>query len=137
MWIILVPLSSSSSEDDDDDGESVGPVSSAMEDEQKRVRSVSDSLASDAASDDADNLQPTMWLGTEDGCIHVYNCSDNIRIKKNKVKIQHGSSVHCIIYLDNRVFVSLANGDITVYVRDHSECTICKAIFLTFTYRKE
>nr|CAD7258990.1 unnamed protein product [Timema shepardi] len=111
--------SSSSSEDDDDDGESVGPVSSVMEDEQKRVRSVSDSLASDAASEDADNLQPTMWLGTEDGCIHVYNCSDNIRIKKNKVKIQHGSSVHCIIYLDNRVFVSLANGDITVYVRDH------------------
>ncbi|XP_015511669.1 rho guanine nucleotide exchange factor 17 isoform X3 [Neodiprion pinetum] len=63
--------------------------------------------------------QPTMWLGTEDGCIHVYNCSDNIRIKKNKVKIQHGSSVHCIIYLDNKVFVSLANGDITVYSRDH------------------
>nr|CAD7427363.1 unnamed protein product [Timema monikensis] len=111
--------SSSSSEDDDDDGETVGPVSSVMEDEQKRVRIVSDSLASDAASEDADNLQPTMWLGTEDGCIHVYNCSDNIRIKKNKVKIQHGSSVHCIIYLDNRVFVSLANGDITVYVRDH------------------
>jgi hypothetical protein len=24
-------------------------------------------------------------------------------------------------YLDNRVFVSLANGDITVYVRDHSK----------------
>ncbi|XP_024226609.1 rho guanine nucleotide exchange factor 17 isoform X9 [Bombus impatiens] len=63
--------------------------------------------------------QPTMWLGTEDGCIHVYNCNDNIRIKKNKVKIQHNSSVHCIIYLDNKVFVSLANGDITVYSRDH------------------
>lgn len=41
--------------------------------------------------------QPTMWLGTEDGCIHVYNCSDNIRIKKNRVKIQHGSSVYCIM----------------------------------------
>ncbi|XP_025073713.1 rho guanine nucleotide exchange factor 17 [Pogonomyrmex barbatus] len=67
-----------------------------------------------------DANQPTMWLGTEDGCIHVYNCNDNIRIKKNKVKIQHGSSVHCIIYLDNKVFVSLANGDITVYVRDHT-----------------
>lgn len=43
--------------------------------------------------------QPTMWLGTEDGCIHVYNCSDNIRIKKNKVKIQHASGVHCIVYV--------------------------------------
>ncbi|KAK0162159.1 hypothetical protein PV327_008520 [Microctonus hyperodae] len=63
--------------------------------------------------------QSTMWLGTEDGCIHVYNCTDNIRIKKNKVNIQHGSSVYSIIYLDNKVFVALANGDISVYVREH------------------
>ncbi|CAK9800392.1 Rho guanine nucleotide exchange factor 17 [Anthophora plagiata] len=73
----------------------------------------------DNVTTEEDVNQPTMWLGTEDGCIHVCNCNDNIRIKKNKVKIQHNSSVHCIIYLDNKVFVSLANGDITVYVRDH------------------
>ncbi|XP_061932989.1 rho guanine nucleotide exchange factor 17 isoform X3 [Apis cerana] len=73
----------------------------------------------DNVTTEEDVNQPTMWLGTEDGCIHVYNCNDNIRIKKNKVKIQHNSSVHCIIYLDNKVFVSLANGDITVYSRDH------------------
>ncbi|RLU24428.1 hypothetical protein DMN91_002517 [Ooceraea biroi] len=82
-------------------------------------------LSGDVSSIDNTNTeeevnQPTMWLGTEDGCIHVYNCNDNIRIKKNKVKIQHGSSVHCIIYLDNKVFVSLANGDVTVYARDHA-----------------
>lgn len=64
--------------------------------------------------------QSTMWLGTEDGCIHVYNCTDNIRIKKNKIKIQHVSAVYSILYLDNRVFVSLANGDILVYTRDHT-----------------
>lgn len=29
-------------------------------------------------------------------------------------------------YLDNKVFVSLANGDITVYVRDHS--TYCDTL---------
>ncbi|XP_039288297.1 rho guanine nucleotide exchange factor 17 isoform X2 [Nilaparvata lugens] len=68
--------------------------------------------------EEGEEAEPTMWLGTEDGSIHVYNCSDNIRIKKNKVKIQHRSAVHSIIYLDNRVFVSLANGDITVYSRD-------------------
>ncbi|XP_029040414.2 rho guanine nucleotide exchange factor osg-1 isoform X2 [Osmia bicornis bicornis] len=73
----------------------------------------------DSVTTEEDVNQPTMWLGTEDGCVHVYNCNDNIRIKKNKVKIQHNSSVHCIIYLDNKVFVSLANGDITVYTRDH------------------
>lgn len=72
------------------------------------------------SSDDTDGLQSTMWLGTEDGCIHVYNCTDNIRIKKNKIKIQHVSAVYSILYLDNRVFVSLANGDICVYLRDSS-----------------
>ncbi|XP_055643721.1 uncharacterized protein LOC129779951 [Toxorhynchites rutilus septentrionalis] len=71
-------------------------------------------------SEDADVQQPTMWLGTEDGCIHVYNCTDNIRIKKNKIKIPHISAVYSILYLCNRVFVSLANGDVCVYCRDNS-----------------
>ena len=34
-----------------------------------------------------------MWLGTEDGHIHIYNCTDNIRIKKNKEKFVHNSPV--------------------------------------------
>ncbi|XP_063700137.1 rho guanine nucleotide exchange factor 17 [Culicoides brevitarsis] len=78
-----------------------------------------DSLGSNTGDDTENNHnQSTMWLGTEDGCIHVYNCTDNIRIKKNKIKIQHVSAVYSILYLDNRVFVSLANGDILVYTRD-------------------
>ncbi|XP_050314681.1 rhoGEF domain-containing protein gxcI isoform X2 [Anthonomus grandis grandis] len=39
----------------------------------------------------------TMWLGTEDGCIHIYNSNDNIRIKKNKVRLQLGSAILCIM----------------------------------------
>ncbi|KAJ2954677.1 hypothetical protein O0L34_g2973 [Tuta absoluta] len=62
--------------------------------------------------------QPTMWLGTEDGYIHVYNCLDNIRIKKNKVKLQHNSGVHSIVYMEGNVFVALGNGDLVVYSRD-------------------
>ncbi|GFG38293.1 hypothetical protein Cfor_08933, partial [Coptotermes formosanus] len=120
-----VQLDSSSSSEDEDEGDEGTPapgMTAGVEEDPKRIRSVSDSLVGETPimTADADNLQPTMWLGTEDGCIHVYNCSDNIRIKKSKVNIQHGSSVHSIIYLDNRVFVSLANGDITVYVRDHN-----------------
>lgn len=80
-----------------------------------------DSTASTNAAEETENQQSTMWLGTEDGCIHVYNCTDNIRIKKNKIKIPHVSAVYSILYLDNRVFVSLANGDICVYSRDRSE----------------
>lgn len=37
------------------------------------------------------------FLGTEDGCIHVYNCTDNIRTKKNKIKIQLTSAIYSIL----------------------------------------
>ncbi|XP_050727403.1 uncharacterized protein LOC127004096 isoform X2 [Eriocheir sinensis] len=98
--------------DDDEDEEM--PI-----DEDMRKRR-SESLPPEMGCDNSDNHQPTMWLGTEDGFIHVYNCSDTIRIKKNKFKFQPGSPVHCIIHLDNRVFASLANGDIIIYRRDMS-----------------
>ncbi|XP_058979261.1 uncharacterized protein LOC101893211 isoform X1 [Musca domestica] len=72
----------------------------------------------DSNPDESDGNQSTMWIGTEDGCIHVYNSTDNIRIKKNRIKIEHHAAVYSILYLDNRVFVALANGDICVYLRD-------------------
>lgn len=53
------------------------------------------------------NVAGTMWLGTEDGCIHVYNCNDNIRTKKNKVKIQHNAPVHTIMLVF--IFVIIIN----------------------------
>ena len=37
--------------------------------------------------------QATMWLGTEDGCIHIYHCTENIRLKKNRTRIQQGAAV--------------------------------------------
>ncbi|KAH3843698.1 rho guanine nucleotide exchange factor 17-like [Dreissena polymorpha] len=65
-----------------------------------------------------DRLKSTMWLGTEDGCIHIFQCTDNIKTTKNKLKIQLGYPVYSILYLDNKVFVSLSNGDLIVYRRD-------------------
>ncbi|XP_068122735.1 rho guanine nucleotide exchange factor 17 isoform X2 [Hyperolius riggenbachi] len=72
----------------------------------------------DLLSIDPEAYQSSMWLGTEDGCIHVYQSSDNIRNRKNSMKMQHNASVMCILYLDNQVFVSLANGDLIVYQRE-------------------
>uniref|UniRef100_T1J1Q2 Tryptophan 2,3-dioxygenase n=1 Tax=Strigamia maritima TaxID=126957 RepID=T1J1Q2_STRMM len=71
--------------------------------------------------DEVDDHQSTMWLGTEDGCIHIYNCNDNVRTKKNKVKLQHSAPIHSILHTDNKVFVSLANGDLTIYTRESSK----------------
>ncbi|XP_074836036.1 rho guanine nucleotide exchange factor 17 [Carettochelys insculpta] len=72
----------------------------------------------DLLSTDPEAYQSSMWLGTEDGCIHVYQSSDNIRNRKNSMKMQHSASVMCIVYLDNQVFVSLANGELIVYQRE-------------------
>ncbi|CAG5120817.1 unnamed protein product, partial [Candidula unifasciata] len=65
--------------------------------------------------------------------IHIFQACDNIKTTKNKLKIQHGSPVHCIIYLDNKVFVSLLNGDLIVYKRDQeglwdTECPYTRTI---------
>ncbi|XP_055333318.1 uncharacterized protein LOC129584915 [Paramacrobiotus metropolitanus] len=64
-----------------------------------------------------DPSQGTMWIGTEDGCILVYYCNDNIRIKKPRLKLQHSSAVQSIAYTDQTVFVGLANGQVAVYSR--------------------
>ncbi|XP_029457988.1 rho guanine nucleotide exchange factor 17 isoform X2 [Rhinatrema bivittatum] len=72
----------------------------------------------DLLSIDPEAYQSSVWLGTEDGCIHVYQSSDNIRNRKNSMKMQHSASITCILYLDNQVFVSLANGELIVYHRD-------------------
>lgn len=74
----------------------------------------------DLLSIDPEAYQSSVWLGTEDGCIHVYQSSDNIRNRKNSMKMQHSASILCILYLDNKVFVSLANGEVIVYQREAS-----------------
>ncbi|XP_008018285.3 rho guanine nucleotide exchange factor 17 isoform X3 [Chlorocebus sabaeus] len=72
----------------------------------------------DLLSVDPEAYQSSVWLGTEDGCVHVYQSSDSIRDRRNSMKLQHAASVTCILYLNNQVFVSLANGDLVVYQRE-------------------
>lgn len=113
-----IQLDSSSSSDSEPDATIERPVSPSA------MSNVSQIPA-------CDESESQMWLGTEDGFIHVYNCSDNIRIKKNKIKIQHVSAVSSIMYLDNRVFVALSNGDICVYVRENSSWSTHSPIVLS------
>lgn len=80
-----VQLDSSSSSEDDDRKE---------EEEMKMdVRELGE--ASSVQSDEYEKC--TMWIGTEEGCLLIYNSNDNIRIKKNKIKLQVGSSVLSIL----------------------------------------
>lgn len=124
---------SSSSEDDDEvpvsfitrsDELYVGELPSDEEVPKQKVSEFTESSPDPITTSgnwDQDPSKSTMWLGTEDGCIHIFQSCDNIKTTKNKLKIQHGSPVYCIIYLDNKVFVSLVNGDLIVYKRDQVE----------------
>ncbi|KAL1493208.1 hypothetical protein ABEB36_011305 [Hypothenemus hampei] len=93
-------ISSSSSEDDDEDSKS-------------ETKEESSSVYSEQEFDKA-----TMWIGTEEGSIQIYNANENIRIKKNKVILPVGSSVLSIVYLEDKVYVSQANGYILIFERD-------------------
>lgn len=51
----------------------------------------------DLLSVDPEAYQSSVWLGTEDGCVHVYQSSDSIRDRRNSMKLQHAASVTCIL----------------------------------------
>uniref|UniRef100_A0A672Z4A4 DH domain-containing protein n=1 Tax=Sphaeramia orbicularis TaxID=375764 RepID=A0A672Z4A4_9TELE len=52
----------------------------------------------DLLSIDPEAYQSSVWLGTEDGCIHVYQSSDNIRNRKNSMKMQHSHTcLYCMV----------------------------------------
>ncbi|XP_019765393.1 rho guanine nucleotide exchange factor 17 isoform X2 [Dendroctonus ponderosae] len=90
------------------DSDSSGDEPDPTEDEHK---------GAETCSDEPDKLC-TMWIGNDDGSIFVVNANDHIRLKKHKLKIQLGSAVLCIVYLDHRVFVSQENGNIAIFERD-------------------
>lgn len=103
-----IQLDSSSSSDDSDELEPNQPIrrlNSAKASSTPQLSSSAPNSSSDHSHAGTDDLpvsenqqhQPTMWLGTEDGCIHVYNCTDNIRTKKNKIKIQLVSAIYSIL----------------------------------------
>lgn len=91
-----IQLESSSSSDNDSDIEFSAQLNVTAPKEQPTIVTATSSTSL-SKDDESDRMQSTMWLGTEDGCIHVYNCTDNIRIKKNKIKIQHICAVYSIL----------------------------------------
>ncbi|XP_071043623.1 rho guanine nucleotide exchange factor 17 isoform X3 [Parasteatoda tepidariorum] len=105
-----IQLDSDSSEEDDD-------IEIDVSEKKSDEKADSFSREEDNNQED-DNNQPTMWLGTQDGCILVYNSYDNIRTKKHKYKFQLASAIQCIIYMDNKVFVSVIDGEIYIYKRE-------------------
>uniref|UniRef100_A0A3Q3WRF4 DH domain-containing protein n=1 Tax=Mola mola TaxID=94237 RepID=A0A3Q3WRF4_MOLML len=63
----------------------------------------------DLLSIDPEAYQSSVWLGTEDGWCYNIKCFFNFSFILTSL---------CFRYLDNKVFVSLANGEVIVYQRE-------------------
>jgi len=71
----------------------------------------------------------TMWIGNDDGSLHVFQFSDStIRTvaRKNRITKQFSSGIQSLLYMDNKVYVSLTNGDLAVFKR-----VFCNEFFIS------
>lgn len=78
----------SSSEDESDPNPSPSSAQSPAASCSEHMRDLQNML------DDMDDQPSTMWLGLEDGYVHIYNGTINVRSKNNsKIKILHPFAV--------------------------------------------
>jgi len=69
-----------------------------------------------------DTTHSTMWIGNDDGSLHIFQfCDSAVRTvsRKNRFTKQFSSSIQSIVYIDNKVFVSLKNGELAIFTRSY------------------
>ncbi|CAF1236085.1 unnamed protein product [Rotaria sordida] len=79
-------------------------------------------LESDINNEQQDTREATMWLGTDDGIILIFQCTETMKTvaRKSRIVKQLGSAIHSILFTDNKVFVALSHGELGVFRRDMS-----------------
>ena len=68
-----------------------------------------------------DAKHSTIWIGNEDGSLHIFQFSDSaVRTvaRKNRITKQFPAGIKSILYLDNKVYISIKNGDMVVFKRN-------------------
>ncbi|UJR10864.1 hypothetical protein I4U23_015051 [Adineta vaga] len=92
-------------------------------------------LESELNNEQQDTREATMWLGTDDGIILIFQCTETMKTvaRKSRIVKQLGSPIHSILYTDNKVFVALSHGELCVFRRDLSgrwdlDCPVIRSI---------
>uniref|UniRef100_A0A5S6QTI7 DH domain-containing protein n=1 Tax=Trichuris muris TaxID=70415 RepID=A0A5S6QTI7_TRIMR len=57
----------------------------------------------------------TTWVGTENGSIQIYDRDDCNHPGRCKLETQLGTSIRCMTYYDDKIFIALGNGNIGFY----------------------
>ncbi|CAF3382695.1 unnamed protein product [Rotaria sp. Silwood1] len=83
----------------------------------------------------SETRQATIWLGTRDGGLFICECSQTVKTfgRKSRICKQLNSSIHSILYTDNKVFLALNYGQLCIFTRDINDrwdfdCPIIKSI---------
>lgn len=98
-----IQFDSSSSSDESDETEQTSPLrrlNSAKASSTPQLSTSAPNSSNEHGQDDDSIIEqhlPTMWLGTEDGCILVYYCSDTIRIRKKHASAQLAAAIYSIL----------------------------------------
>jgi hypothetical protein len=113
-----------SSDDDDGGGSQCGSSEDQkIQDFQLTKHSLQSQLSNNTTTSQDFKLS-TMWIGNADGSLFIYQFNDatirTVARNKNRISKQLPAGIQTLAYLDNKVFVSLKNGDLAVFKRNNS-----------------
>ncbi|XP_058035473.1 C-Jun-amino-terminal kinase-interacting protein 4-like isoform X2 [Ahaetulla prasina] len=59
---------------------------------------------------------PTVWIGTQEGCIYIHSTETDWRHCQGKIRLKE--AVHCIVHTQGRVVAALADGSLAIFHRN-------------------
>ncbi|XP_034275406.1 C-Jun-amino-terminal kinase-interacting protein 4-like isoform X2 [Pantherophis guttatus] len=59
---------------------------------------------------------PTVWIGTQEGCIYIHSSVTDWRHCQGKIRLKE--AVHCIVHTQGRVVAALADGSLAIFHRN-------------------
>ncbi|XP_053120940.1 C-Jun-amino-terminal kinase-interacting protein 4-like isoform X2 [Hemicordylus capensis] len=60
--------------------------------------------------------EPTVWFGTQEGCIYIHSAESDWRRCQGKVQLK--DAVHCIVHAQGRVAAALGDGSLAIFHRN-------------------
>ncbi|XP_048374118.1 C-Jun-amino-terminal kinase-interacting protein 4-like isoform X1 [Sphaerodactylus townsendi] len=65
---------------------------------------------------EAADTEPTVWFGTQEGCIHIHSAKTDWRRCQGKAQLK--DAVHCIVHSQGRVAATLGDGSVAIFHRN-------------------
>ncbi|XP_072832874.2 C-Jun-amino-terminal kinase-interacting protein 3 [Pogona vitticeps] len=60
--------------------------------------------------------EPTIWFGTQEGCIYIHSSESDCRRCRGRVQLK--DAVHCIVHTQGRVAAALGDGTVAIFHRN-------------------